>query len=548
MDYDEPDGEKVILAVTRRNATDKENYMGPVLYNAGGPNTSGIDWFALWADILHDLVGRNHDIVTWDARSFSRSVPRISCWATQQRRSLWQASSPGLVTQYDDMAYLETHFHRHRVESSACIDMVGDTGILQHVSSTHNARDLHSLITALGQDKLRYVGQSYGCMLAVFFASMFPDQVERIVCDGNLDPREMRKGNFLLDTVDTSGFLLDFFAESCAANSSCALHEPTAEAVKTRLDAIIENSRFDLATPPIPTQFDYIVQPSSFTLAIGLLSGVTANPYTSFANVARALVAIEAGGIRTPESQLATTEWAGAAAFTDTKYRSPMDPDAGPKGFYNMYPQTEDWTICNDLVPLDDDLEGFKKALDEKKAQGPLQAASFSRSLGCMARKTRAKGTYTGELHFVLSSVIMFHGSYDSDSSDLQYQGPFGGNTSHPILFTNARFDPVTYVEMAHSNHEMFDGSGLLVYEAYGVSRRMPVDKLLTVLVLLMTDCSIVWPSEAHASPKLSTRTFNMARFLRQTSSARTSLKWSGESVLSLFQTSISLCGRYFRY
>jgi hypothetical protein len=106
----------------------------------------------------------------------------------------------------------------------------------------------------------------------------------------------------------------------------------------------------------------------------------------------------------------------------------------------------------------------------------------------------------------------------------------------------------VTYVEMAHSNHEMFDGSGLLVYEAYGVSRRMPVDKLLTVLVLLMTDCSIVWPSEAHASPKLSTRTFNMARFLRQTSSARTSLKWSGESVLSLFQTSISLCGRYFRY
>jgi hypothetical protein len=35
MDYDDPEGAKVILAVIRHKATDTENYKGPVIFNSG---------------------------------------------------------------------------------------------------------------------------------------------------------------------------------------------------------------------------------------------------------------------------------------------------------------------------------------------------------------------------------------------------------------------------------------------------------------------------------------------------------------------------------
>jgi hypothetical protein len=35
MDYDDPEGVKVILAVVRHKATDTENYKGPVIFNSG---------------------------------------------------------------------------------------------------------------------------------------------------------------------------------------------------------------------------------------------------------------------------------------------------------------------------------------------------------------------------------------------------------------------------------------------------------------------------------------------------------------------------------
>ncbi|SPO01789.1 uncharacterized protein DNG_04462 [Cephalotrichum gorgonifer] len=442
MDYDDPNGAKVTLAVIRYRATDKKNYKGPVLFNSGGPGNSGVDWFGEWGDKLHNAVGLNHDIVSWDPRSFSRSVPRISCWATEQRRNLWAATSPGVPTQYDDISFLATLQHRAEIENSACVDMMGESGILDHISSTHHARDLHALMTALGQKKIRYVGQSYGCLLGTFFASMFPDKIERMTCDGNLDPREVVSGEYLNKQSD-AGLLLDFFCEVCAAESTCAIHEPTAEGVKARFDAILKKARTDLSIIPVPSPFDYLRQLPTYTLVLGIMATAVSNPYKQFPDIAKLLALIEAGGMGTNENLLSAAPWAGASEFTDTTYRSPNDPDAGRKGFYNKYPASEDWTVCNDVAEVPSDLVSLKERVDLVKSQGPLEAARLVSLIACLGRKVRAKGLYTG---------------------------PFGGKTSHPIFFTNARVDPATSVRMAYANSKMFSGSGLLVYEAYGHS------------------------------------------------------------------------------
>ena len=345
------------------------------------------------------------DIITWDPRSFSRSVPRISCWATEQRRNIWQASSPGAPTQYDDLAYLSTIKHRADIENSACVDMMGDSGILEHVSSAHAARDLHSLMTAVGDDKVRYIGQSYGTVLGVFFASMYPDKVDRMVCDGNLDPRAVLSGEYLTAKSDV-GLMLEFFLESCAADERCAVHEPTVEAVRERVFGILEKSRYELAFLPTPSGLDYVRQVPTYSLLLGVLESATGNPYNNFPSIATAFKLAEEGGAGTAEDLLEGTEWEGASDFTDTTYRSPLDPDAGRKGFANKYGMSEDWQVCNDLPPLEDDIEAFRETMNELRSEGPSRVAMFARFIYCMGRKPRAQGTFAGKSGLLASFLL----------------------------------------------------------------------------------------------------------------------------------------------
>lgn len=294
------------------------------------------------------------------------------------------------------MSFLATLRHRANIENSACVDMMEESGILEHVSTTHNSHDLYALMKALGQNKLRYISQSYGCLLGTYFASMFPSKVERMVCDGNDNPRNLMSGEFLNAPSD-AGLFLDFFATSCAADKGCAIHEPSAEAVKRRFESIIDNARLAPAFVPLPSKFDYLSQPPTFTFAIGVLASAMGNPYTSFPNVASVLAMIETGGSQTAENLLSSSTWNNSVAYTDSTYRSPMDPDAGRKGFSNKYPLSEDWISCSDMPVVSDDLEAFKEKLDEIKLRGPIEAALFTRLISCMGRKFRAKGMYTGK-------------------------------------------------------------------------------------------------------------------------------------------------------
>jgi hypothetical protein len=274
--------------------------------------------------------------------------------------------------------------------------MMDESGILEHVSTTHGAYDILALMTALGQDKLSFMGQSYGCVHATFFASMFPDKVERIVCDGNISPPGIVNGDFISEPLDVEP-LLEWVAAECAANSSCALHEETGEAVLERMYSIIINARMQPAFVPVGSIFDYVTQPPTQALALGTMQALVGNPYSNMPSVMRVLAAIEAGRTTTAEDQLASTQWPGASLFNDTRYRSPMDPDAGPKPFFNKYPQSEDWHSCNDSPEPVDDIVAYKELLDAAQTRGPIGAGLYSRFFGCLGRPRRAKGTYLGQ-------------------------------------------------------------------------------------------------------------------------------------------------------
>jgi pimeloyl-ACP methyl ester carboxylesterase len=60
--------------------------------------------------------------------------------------------------------------------------------LMAHVSTTDTARDMDLMRQVLGDDKLHYLGFSYGTELGGVYAHLFPRQVGRMVLDAVVDP------------------------------------------------------------------------------------------------------------------------------------------------------------------------------------------------------------------------------------------------------------------------------------------------------------------------------------------------------------------------
>jgi pimeloyl-ACP methyl ester carboxylesterase len=105
--------------------------------------------------------------------------------------------------------------------------------VLPHIGSVDAARDLERLRLALGDGGLSYMGQSYGSLLGLTYASMFPTHVRAVVLDSVIDPAlsfdQITQGQ-------ATGFeaSLQSFFSWCAGTSTCPWHtgaDPTASLV-----------------------------------------------------------------------------------------------------------------------------------------------------------------------------------------------------------------------------------------------------------------------------------------------------------------------------
>ena len=119
--------------------------------------------------------------------------------------------------------------------------------MLPYVSTEDTARDMDVIRAALGDEKLSYLGASYGTYLGAVYAGIFPDRVGRLVLDGALDPS--------LDGIETGkgqlvGFqqAFDSFVADCAKHDDCPLPPDAAAAGRRIADFYRE-----LDANPIPT-------------------------------------------------------------------------------------------------------------------------------------------------------------------------------------------------------------------------------------------------------------------------------------------------------
>jgi pimeloyl-ACP methyl ester carboxylesterase len=60
--------------------------------------------------------------------------------------------------------------------------------VLQYINTRNTARDIDQVRTALGEQQISYLGESYGSYLGAVYLQMFPGRTDRVVLDGPVDP------------------------------------------------------------------------------------------------------------------------------------------------------------------------------------------------------------------------------------------------------------------------------------------------------------------------------------------------------------------------
>ncbi|WP_406725613.1 alpha/beta hydrolase [Streptomyces sp. GD-15H] len=178
LDWSEPDGETIGLALIRAKATGGDR-LGSLLFNFGGPGGSGVSMMPSYAANVSKLRER-YDLVSWDPRGVAASEG-IRC---RENGEIQAAESVDTTpdTPAEERAYL-----RDAADfGQGCQEAAGK--LMAHVSTADTARDLDHIRQTLGDDRLNYFGISYGTELGGVYAHLFPEKVGRMNLDAVVDP------------------------------------------------------------------------------------------------------------------------------------------------------------------------------------------------------------------------------------------------------------------------------------------------------------------------------------------------------------------------
>ncbi|GAA4070532.1 alpha/beta hydrolase [Streptomyces shaanxiensis] len=185
LDWAEPEGRTIDLALIRAKATGDDR-IGSLLFNFGGPGSSGVSTLPWYATNASDL-GERYDLVSWDPRGVGASEG-VRCRSDKEI----EASESVDITP-DTPAEETAYFRDAAAFGQGCQKSAGR--LMAHVSTTDTARDMDLMRQVLGDRKTHYFGISYGTELGGVYAHLFPKNVGRLILDAVADPSADSEGH-----------------------------------------------------------------------------------------------------------------------------------------------------------------------------------------------------------------------------------------------------------------------------------------------------------------------------------------------------------------
>ncbi|WP_275004185.1 alpha/beta hydrolase [Promicromonospora iranensis] len=239
LDYRNPGGEKIEVAVSKLPAAKSRDRRGVLLLNPGGPASPGLDTPGAVALTLPPSVLAAYDLIGFDPRGVGHSTPQ-SC-------GFDDPSLAGLFPYPAADGSITTNVDHARADAELCATNAGEK--LRYFTTANTARDMDRIRAALGEKKISYWGQSYGTYLGVVYESLFPKRADRVVLEGNVDPTKV-----WADAKDNWGKAMserfpDAARVAAAQDATLGLGGTVDEVTQTYL-ALAE--RLDRTSAPVP--------------------------------------------------------------------------------------------------------------------------------------------------------------------------------------------------------------------------------------------------------------------------------------------------------
>ncbi len=426
LDYSDPQAGTISLALIRLPASDPAHRIGSLFLNPGGPGGSGIAFARLAGPYLYGgAIQSRFDIVGFDPRGIGRSTP-LRCFDSSAE---WR---PGF-TRFGFPVTPEQEA-RTRQADLVLVDACATNGnaILDHMATADAARDLDQLRAAVGDERLTYMGVSYGSFLGVTYANMFPDRVRALIVDGVLDPIAFTTGvgdegstvplSTRVRSDQGAQATLDEFFRLCDAGGSNCPFAPQSSDRFQHLAALLRDHPLRIVAPDgteirfiyqdlIGTTYSALTDPSFWPLLAEFLAYVEAQ--ASPRQLGRSLAALQ--------------EAAGAGSPSTPRYRN----------FVEGFPGV----ACSDSIN--------PASYDAWSEQGAIADERFG---------------YFGRYWTWLTSICAKWPGVD----DQRYLGPFDATTSEPLLVIGNQFDPATRYQGAQIVHRLMPESSLLTLHAWG--------------------------------------------------------------------------------
>lgn len=226
VDWSAPTGDTLKLAVAYHRATNAKS-LGSVIFNPGGPGSSGVDWIKNSIDQLgtQDLRD-NFNLVGFDPRGVGASEPKIKCLSAKDTDVFLYGEAGWELGSAADIADTRAKIKKF---TDACVANTGEQ--LGFVDTVSVAKDLDVIRAVFGDEKINYLGYSYGTFIGATYAELFTSRVGRMVLDGAINPlvSDSEQNVSQLKGFDQA---LKNFLTDCLANSDCPFSGTVANAEK----------------------------------------------------------------------------------------------------------------------------------------------------------------------------------------------------------------------------------------------------------------------------------------------------------------------------
>lgn len=226
----EPNGKTIDLALARKPSTGSASErIGSLVMNPGGPGGSGLEFLANAAGSFPQSLTERFDLVSFDPRGVGESAPVRCLDDAQKDQQLTGDLTPETEADRDKLDADQKEL-REGCESR-------NKAMIRHMSTADVASDLDRIRAAVGDEKLNFLGYSYGTSIGATYAAMFPKNIRAMVLDGSVSPKSTAVDEALVQATGFEHTLGNFVAD-CDKDPSCALYPDAAGAIAKTRDSL----------------------------------------------------------------------------------------------------------------------------------------------------------------------------------------------------------------------------------------------------------------------------------------------------------------------